>query len=217
MLRIEKHCITEQSDSSSEPYLGGGWGQEPLPNEIMLFPPWATWAIVVMILIKIIMIYFDNDHVNNGDHDDYGDVMWLKTRTAATSCMHVIDMATMIIMVIMIMMMTMMMIMIMVTMIIMVPRWLWWQPPPVCIRLIGFEFLLRRIYRIRCRGDYDDVHTIMMMIIVVMMLFMIIMMMVRERCKKKKEKKLTSVSFMYVCVTGNGEMLVFFSPFFPQQ
>ena len=31
---------------------------------------------------------------------------------------------------------------------------------------------------------------------------------------KKKEKKLTSVSFMYVCVAGNGEMLVFFS-FFP--
>ena len=34
---------------------------------------------------------------------------------------------------------------------------------------------------------------------------------------KKKEKKLTSVSFMYVCVAGNGEMLVFsllFSPLF---
>ena len=31
---------------------------------------------------------------------------------------------------------------------------------------------------------------------------------------EKKEKKLTSVSFMYVCVAGNGEMLVFFS-FFP--
>ena len=38
----------------------------------------------------------------------------------------------------------------------------------------------------------------------------------RERCKRKGEKKLTSVSFMYVCVDGNGEMLVF-SPFFPQQ
>ena len=39
--------------------------------------------------------------------------------------------------------------------------------------------------------------------------------MIRERCQKKgKEKKLTSVSFMYVCVAGNGEMLVFFS-FFP--
>ena len=36
----------------------------------------------------------------------------------------------------------------------------------------------------------------------------------RERCKKKGEKKLTSVSFMYVCVAGNGEMLVFF-PFSP--
>ena len=35
--------------------------------------------------------------------------------------------------------------------------------------------------------------------------------------KKEKEKKLTSVSFMYVCVAGNGEMLVFFLPFFPQQ
>ena len=40
--------------------------------------------------------------------------------------------------------------------------------------------------------------------------------MIRERCKKKREKNLTSVSFMYVCVAGNGEMLVFFS-FFPQQ
>ena len=40
----------------------------------------------------------------------------------------------------------------------------------------------------------------------------------RERFKKKKiEKKLTNVSFMYVCVAGNGEMLVFFSRFFPQQ
>ena len=32
--------------------------------------------------------------------------------------------------------------------------------------------------------------------------------------QKKLEKKLTNVSFMYVCVAGNGEMLVFFS-FFP--
>ena len=31
---------------------------------------------------------------------------------------------------------------------------------------------------------------------------------------KKKEKKLTSVSFMYVCVAGNGEMSGFFL-FFP--
>ena len=37
----------------------------------------------------------------------------------------------------------------------------------------------------------------------------------RERCKKKGEKKLTNVSFMYVCVAENGEMLVFFSFFFP--
>ena len=38
---------------------------------------------------------------------------------------------------------------------------------------------------------------------------------IRERCKKKKlKKKLTSVSFMYVCVAENGEMLVFFR-FFP--
>ena len=32
--------------------------------------------------------------------------------------------------------------------------------------------------------------------------------------KKKLKKKLTNVSFMYVCVAGNGEMLAFFS-FFP--
>ena len=32
--------------------------------------------------------------------------------------------------------------------------------------------------------------------------------------KKKLKKKLTNVSFMYVCVAGNGEMLVF-SSFFP--
>ena len=33
--------------------------------------------------------------------------------------------------------------------------------------------------------------------------------------KKKLKKKLTSVSFMYVCVVENGEMLVFFFLFFP--
>ena len=33
--------------------------------------------------------------------------------------------------------------------------------------------------------------------------------------KKIEEKKLTSVSFMYVCVAENGEMLVFFSFFSP--
>ena len=33
--------------------------------------------------------------------------------------------------------------------------------------------------------------------------------------KKKLKQKLTSVSFMYVCVAGNCEMLVFFSFFFP--
>ena len=32
---------------------------------------------------------------------------------------------------------------------------------------------------------------------------------------KKRRKKLTNVSFMYVCVAGNGEMLVFFFSFFP--
>ena len=37
----------------------------------------------------------------------------------------------------------------------------------------------------------------------------------RERCIEKKIKKLTSVSFMYVCVAENGEMLVFFLVFFP--
>ena len=36
----------------------------------------------------------------------------------------------------------------------------------------------------------------------------------RKGAKKKLKKKLTNVSFMYVCVAGNGEMLVFFS-FFP--
>ena len=36
------------------------------------------------------------------------------------------------------------------------------------------------------------------------------------KVQKKGKKKLISVSFMYVCVAGNGEMLVFF-PFFPQQ
>ena len=33
--------------------------------------------------------------------------------------------------------------------------------------------------------------------------------------KKKIEKKLTSVSFMYVCVAENSEMSVFFLVFFP--
>ena len=33
--------------------------------------------------------------------------------------------------------------------------------------------------------------------------------------EKKLKKKLTSVSFMYVCVAENGEMLVFFSCFPP--
>ena len=33
--------------------------------------------------------------------------------------------------------------------------------------------------------------------------------------KKNWKKKLTSVSFMYVCVAENGEMLVFFVVFFP--
>ena len=38
----------------------------------------------------------------------------------------------------------------------------------------------------------------------------------RERCKiKKLKKKLTNVSFMYVCVAENGEMLVFFLVFSP--
>ena len=37
--------------------------------------------------------------------------------------------------------------------------------------------------------------------------------------KKRGEKttKCLTNSFMYVCVAGNGEMLVFFLPFFPQQ
>ena len=36
-----------------------------------------------------------------------------------------------------------------------------------------------------------------------------------EGAKKKRKKKLTSVSFIYVCVAGNGEMLVFSSFFYP--
>ena len=36
----------------------------------------------------------------------------------------------------------------------------------------------------------------------------------RERCMKKIKKKLTSVSFMYVCVAENAELLVFFYFFF---
>ena len=37
----------------------------------------------------------------------------------------------------------------------------------------------------------------------------------RERCIEKKSKeKLTSVSFMYVCVAENAELLVFFLLFF---
>ena len=32
----------------------------------------------------------------------------------------------------------------------------------------------------------------------------------KGKVQKKKENKLTSDSFMYVCVAGNGEMLVFF-------
>ena len=40
---------------------------------------------------------------------------------------------------------------------------------------------------------------------------------VKGKVQKKKieEKKLTSVSFMYVCVAENGEMLVIFSFFCP--
>ena len=37
----------------------------------------------------------------------------------------------------------------------------------------------------------------------------------KRKVQKKKEKKLTNVSFMYVCVAGNGEMLVFFFVFSP--
>ena len=36
----------------------------------------------------------------------------------------------------------------------------------------------------------------------------------RERCIEKKVKKLTSVSFMYVCIAENVELLVFFYFFF---
>ena len=37
----------------------------------------------------------------------------------------------------------------------------------------------------------------------------------KGKVQKKRGKKLTSVSFMYVCVAGNGEMLVFFFLFSP--
>ena len=37
----------------------------------------------------------------------------------------------------------------------------------------------------------------------------------KGKVQKKKGKKLTNVSFMYVCETENGEMLVFFSFFSP--
>ena len=37
--------------------------------------------------------------------------------------------------------------------------------------------------------------------------------MLRGRCKKKSKNKLTSVSFMYVCVAENAELLVFFTFF----
>ena len=37
----------------------------------------------------------------------------------------------------------------------------------------------------------------------------------RERFKKKLKKKLTNVSFMYLCVAGNGEMLVLIFLFSP--
>ena len=36
----------------------------------------------------------------------------------------------------------------------------------------------------------------------------------RGRCIKKSKKKLTIVSFMYVCVAENAELLVFFFTFF---
>ena len=39
--------------------------------------------------------------------------------------------------------------------------------------------------------------------------------MFRERCTKKRKQKLTNVSFMYVCVAENCEMLVFFFLFSP--
>ena len=39
----------------------------------------------------------------------------------------------------------------------------------------------------------------------------------KGKVQKKREKNLTSVSVMYVCVAGIGEMLVFFLLFFPQQ
>ena len=37
----------------------------------------------------------------------------------------------------------------------------------------------------------------------------------KGKVQKKKAKTLTNVSFMYVCVAGNGEMLVFFLVFSP--
>ena len=47
------------------------------------------------------------------------------------------------------------------------------------------------------------------------MLLLVLQFTLGKGAKKKGEKKLTSVSFMYVCVAGNGVMLVFFLPFSP--
>ena len=46
-------------------------------------------------------------------------------------------------------------------------------------------------------------------------LMIIKMMTLGKGAKKRIEKKLTNVSFMYVCVAGNGEILVFFFLFSP--
>ena len=56
-------------------------------------------------------------------------------------------------------------------------------------------------------------------VILTMMSMMIMMMMMMHGKHRHTHLSsgdlLTSVSFIYVCVAGNGEMLVFFLPFFP--
>ena len=53
-----------------------------------------------------------------------------------------------------------------------------------------------------------------LLLIIIILFSVIIIISSYGKGAKKGGEKLTSVSFMYVCVAGNGEMLVFFS-FFP--
>ena len=58
---------------------------------------------------------------------------------------------------------------------------------------------------------YSPLFFLLLQIHIIILIFLL-----RERCKKKiEEKNCVSVSFMYVCVAENGEMLVFFLVFSP--